>query len=65
MSFFTQDFIDFFIELAPNNNKDWFDVNRKRYEKSIKEPFQKFVTHLIHEIAKNDSSFNNLDAKDF
>ena len=64
MSFFTQDFIDFFIELAPNNNKDWFDVNRKRYEKSIKEPFQKFVTHLIHEIAKNDSSFNNLDAKD-
>ena len=25
MAFFTSDFIDFFIELAPNNNKNWFD----------------------------------------
>ena len=43
MAFFTKDFLDFFIELAPNNNKDWFDANRKRYEKSVKQPFQAFV----------------------
>lgn len=47
MAFFTQDYLDFFIELAPNNNKDWFDVNRKRYEKSVKDPMKSFVEHLI------------------
>ncbi|NCA22255.1 MAG: DUF2461 family protein, partial [Crocinitomicaceae bacterium] len=38
MSFFSQDYLDFFIELAGNNNKDWFDLNRKRYEENIKKP---------------------------
>lgn len=64
MSFFTQDFLDFFIELAPNNHKDWFDLNRKRYEKSVKEPFQKFVQHIIHQIAKTDTAFADLEPKD-
>ena len=47
MAFFTQDYLDFFIELAGNNHKDWFDINRKRYEQNIKIPFQKFTQHLI------------------
>jgi uncharacterized protein (TIGR02453 family) len=64
MSFFTPDFLKFFIELAPNNHKDWFDLNRKRYEKSVKEPFKYFVEHIIKEIAKTDTSFKDLEAKD-
>lgn len=64
MAFFQKDFLDFFIELAPNNNKDWFDFNRKRYEKSVKEPFKDFVTHIISKLAKKDSAFKNLEAKD-
>lgn len=64
MSFFTPDFLKFFIELAPNNHKDWFDLNRKRYEKSVKEPFKDFVEHIIKEIAKTDASFKDLEAKD-
>jgi uncharacterized protein (TIGR02453 family) len=64
MSFFHQEFLDFFIELAPNNNKDWFDLNRKRYENSVKNSFSKFVQHLISEIAKTDKSFQDLEAKD-
>jgi uncharacterized protein (TIGR02453 family) len=64
MSFFKQEFLDFFIELAPNNNKDWFDLNRKRYEQFVKVPFSDFVTHLIKEIAKNDKLFENLESKD-
>jgi uncharacterized protein (TIGR02453 family) len=64
MSFFKQEFLDFFIELAPNNNKDWFDLNRKRYEQFVKVPFSDFVTHLIKEIAKNDKRFENLESKD-
>lgn len=64
MSFFTKDFIDFFIELAPNNNKDWFDLNRKRYENTVKKPFQNFVQHIINEIAKTDPTIKNIEPKD-
>lgn len=64
MAFFTPDFLKFFIELAPNNNKDWFDLNRKRYEDSVKEPFKKFVQHLINELAKSDKTYKDLEAKD-
>lgn len=64
MPFFQKDFLDFFIELAPNNNKDWFDLNRKRYENSVKEPFKYFVTHIISKLAETDSSFKDLEAKD-
>ena len=64
MAFFTPDFLQFFIELAPNNHKDWFDLNRKRYEKSVKEPFKDFVEHMIKGIAKTDASFKDLEAKD-
>jgi uncharacterized protein (TIGR02453 family) len=64
MAFFTQDYLDFFIELAGNNNKDWFDVNRKRYEQSVKIPFQQFTKHLINRIAKDDPAFKELEPKD-
>ena len=64
MAFFTQDYLDFFVELAANNNKDWFDLNRKRYEQTIKIPFQKFTQHLITELAKKDAAFKDLEAKD-
>lgn len=64
MAFFTPDFLQFFIELAPNNNKDWFDSNRKRYENVVKEPFKKFVQHLIDQLAKSNPAFESLEAKD-
>ncbi|MEY4603743.1 MAG: hypothetical protein RIT43_1035 [Bacteroidota bacterium] len=62
--FFTQDFVDFFKELAANNHKEWFDVHRKRYENTVKEPFKDFVQHLIVEFAKTNSEFSDLEAKD-
>lgn len=64
MAFFKPAFLEFFIELAANNNKDWFDLNRKRYENFVKEPFKDFVQHLIREVSKIDSSFKDLEAKD-
>jgi uncharacterized protein (TIGR02453 family) len=60
MTTFDADFLDFFKELAANNNKDWFDLNRKRYEQKVKLPFQQFVQHLIHEIAKQHPVFKDL-----
>jgi len=64
MAFFKPDFLQFFIDLAPNNNKEWFDINRKRYEQIIKEPFKKFVQHIIDELSKTDGTYKNLEAKD-
>lgn len=62
--FFQKDYLDFFIELAGNNHKDWFDVNRKRYERSVKDPFKDFVSHIIGRLAAKDPIFKDLEAKD-
>lgn len=47
MIYFSRDFNEFFKELAANNRKDWFDENRIRYHKSVKEPFENFLKDLI------------------
>ncbi len=54
MAIFTVDFIDFFKELSQNNNKKWFDQNRKRYEESVKNPFHSFVEGMIEKIQADD-----------
>lgn len=54
---FTQDYLDFFKDLAANNNKDWFQANKKRFELSVKEPFYAFVQQMIDEAAKTDKRF--------
>lgn len=64
MTYFTTDYLDFFKELAANNHKDWFDINRKRYEESVKKPFSNFVNQFIRELSSIDSEFNDLSATD-
>ena len=54
MGYFTKDFISFFKELAANNHKDWFDVHRKRYKESVKDPFEAFVKDMIIRINADD-----------
>ncbi|MBN4081867.1 DUF2461 domain-containing protein [bacterium AH-315-C07] len=63
MAYFTQDFLDFFKELDKNNAKDWFDKNRKRYEKSVKDPFKAFVEDMIFRM-NSDNPAINIQAKD-
>ena len=63
MRYFEEDFLEFFIELAANNHKEWFDDNRKRYEQKVKDPFKYFVQSLIEEIRKDDASVQ-IEAKD-
>ncbi len=50
MKYFDEDFLAFFEELEKNNSKSWFDLNRKRYEKSVKIPFKKFMANLVSEL---------------
>lgn len=56
MSYFTEDFIAFFSELAQNNDKTWFEANKKRFEKSAKKPFEEFIGEMIARINAVDPS---------
>ena len=53
---------EFLSELKENNNKEWFDENRKRYEACRKE-YIAFTTSLIEHIALFDPEITGTDAK--
>lgn len=50
MPHFDKDFLKFFKELEKNNNKDWFDVNRKRYETIVREPWKAYIRTLATDL---------------
>ncbi|MBS1669426.1 MAG: DUF2461 domain-containing protein [Bacteroidetes bacterium] len=54
--------IKFLKDLKKNNNKPWFDANRKQYE-TAKEDFEGFVQKIIDKHTKKDSSLKELKAK--
>ena len=55
--------IDFLKDLEKNNNRDWFQANKVRYEDGKKE-FEEFINSLLPAIAKFDDSIKFLTAKD-
>lgn len=63
MSHFTKDYVKFLKDLAANNNRDWFHENKKRYEESIKKPFEEFVQAVIDRLAKHDKALKDADPK--
>ncbi len=54
--------LKFLKELKKNNNKPWFDSNRKRYERA-KVDFTNFIQKVIDLHSRKDKSINNLVAK--
>lgn len=56
-----KDIYPFFIELKQNNHKDWFDLNRKRYE-HLRQNFVAFTKEVIQGIAEFDPSIALQDA---
>lgn len=64
MAFFDIKFLNFFKDLAANNNKVWFDENRSTYEDFVREPFKEFVQHLINTVAIKNKAFKELEPKD-
>lgn len=58
MSYFNPEFKKFFLELSKNNSSEWFNENRKRYEKEVKAPFAAFVAEMIQQIQKFESEIN-------
>ncbi|MFK7948464.1 MAG: DUF2461 domain-containing protein [Saprospiraceae bacterium] len=63
MSYFTPDFLIFFQDLAANNNRDWFHANKKRYEKSVREPFKSFVQVLIDAASEYNADISQIVPK--
>lgn len=55
--------IDFLRELRLNNDREWFNANKARYE-SIKSRFDGFATELIDGIAAFDDSVRGLGLKE-
>lgn len=54
--------LKFLKDLKKNNNKLWFDKNRKQYD-AAKDDFLLFVQSLIKSISVFDASLANLEAK--
>lgn len=55
MAWFSEAYLDFFMELAPNNQKAWFDANRHIYQEKVRKPFLAFTQALIEELGKRDA----------
>ena len=55
--------IKFLKDLKKNNNKPWFDTNRKRYE-DAKNDFENFIQAVIDAYGKKDKTIASLKAKD-
>lgn len=58
-----KDVIDFLVKLGGNNNREWFEANKKEY-KAAKAGFEDFVEQLIGGISSFDDSVRGLAAKD-
>jgi len=49
---FTEGTFTFLRELAANNNRDWFNANKARYESEVREPALSFIRTMGHELKR-------------
>ena len=47
---FTPALFEFLSELAENNNRDWFEANRARYENDVREPMIEFIADFAERL---------------
>lgn len=58
------DFLQYLYDLSQNNNKDWFERNKPRYEAVVKKPFEAVVASIIERISAFDPAYATLTPKD-
>jgi uncharacterized protein (TIGR02453 family) len=63
MAWFTADAVEFLSELEQNNDREWFDKNRKRYEASVKKPMVAFAAEMIGRMQVLDPQITTLPNK--
>lgn len=52
-----EDFLQFLYDLSQNNNRDWFEKNKKRYEITVKKPFEETVGAVIERLKQFEPDF--------
>jgi len=55
--------LSFLTELAQNNNRDWFQANKKRYQDALA-TYTDMVNEILTELRKSDPRLEGLAAKD-
>ena len=55
--------LKFLKDLKKNNNREWFNANKARYDEA-KAEFENFVNSVIQEVARFDASLRFVEAKD-
>jgi len=55
MAYFTTDYLNFLTELNQNNNRDWFNDNKKRFKENVEAPFKAFLQDLIEVASAADT----------
>jgi uncharacterized protein (TIGR02453 family) len=59
----TPDALNFLYELSQNNNRNWFEQNKKRYETVVKAPFEAVVAGIIREVEAFEGPWGLLPKK--
>lgn len=54
---FDRDLFQFLKELNSNNNRDWFQANKSRYESVVKDPLRMFVAAASERLKKLSKEF--------
>jgi uncharacterized protein (TIGR02453 family) len=54
--------LQFLKQLKKNNNREWFDANRNKYE-AARNDFASFVQNVIDKFCKTDTTLSSLTAK--
>lgn len=54
MAWFEKDALSFLQELELNNNRKWFEANRPRYERQLREPMVALASEMIERMKKID-----------
>ena len=48
---FSPDVFAFLRELAANNDRTWFEENKRRYEASVRQPALDFITDFVEPLS--------------
>lgn len=55
--YFDPDFFRFLEDLKRNNQREWFQVNKQRYEEQVRDPAQRFISDFGPELRKISRHF--------
>lgn len=55
--YFTQEIFTFLSDLAANNNREWFNANKQRYEDHVRGPFLRFIGDFASKLREISPKF--------